>query len=65
MPKEHQKLIVDSVETRIDSVSSVDPDEEMADMVKFMKTYSASAKMISPLDALYEITVNRLGLVGR
>lgn len=63
--KDNQKLIVDSVETRIDSVSSVDPDEEMADMVKFMKTYSASAKMISTLDALYEITVNRLGLVGR
>ncbi|WIV12051.1 flagellar hook-associated protein FlgK [Proteiniborus sp. MB09-C3] len=63
--KDNQALIVGSVETRIDSVSSVDPDEEMADMVRFMKTYTASAKMISTLDALYDITVNRLGLVGR
>lgn len=63
--KDNQKLILDSVETRIDSVSSVDPDEEMADMVRFMKTYTASAKMISTLDAIFDITVNKLGLVGR
>lgn len=62
---DNQKLIVKSVETRIDSVSSVDPDEEMADMVKFMKTYTASAKMISTLDVLFDTTINRLGLVGR
>lgn len=63
--KDNQSLIVDSVQTRIDSVSSVDPDEEMADMVRFMKVYTASAKMISTLDQLFDTTVNRLGLVGR
>lgn len=63
--KENQELILNGIETRIDSVSSVDPDEEMADMVKFMKTYTASAKMISTLDAMLDITVNRLGLAGR
>lgn len=63
--QDNQKLILNGIESRIDSVSSVDPDEEMADMVKFMKTYSASAKMISTLDEIFDITVNRLGLVGR
>ncbi|SCG81904.1 Flagellar hook-associated protein 1 HAP1 [Proteiniborus sp. DW1] len=63
--QDNQKIILNGIETRIDSVSSVDPDEEMADMVKFMKTYTASAKMISTLDAMLDITVNRLGLAGR
>ncbi|MFA5524918.1 MAG: flagellar hook-associated protein FlgK [Tissierellales bacterium] len=63
--QDNQKLILSGIETRIESVSSVDPDEEMADMVRFMKTYTASAKMISTLDAIFDITVNRLGLVGR
>lgn len=62
---DNQKIILNSVETRIDSESGVNPDEEMADMVKFMKTYSASAKMITTLDAIFDTTINRLGLVGR
>ncbi len=63
--QDNQKLILNSVETRIDSVSSVDPDEEMADMVRFMKTYTASAKMITTFDTIFDVTINRLGLVGR
>lgn len=63
--KDNQEIIVDSVETRIDSVSGVDLDEEVQDMIMFMKTYNASAKMINTLDAILDTTVNRLGLVGR
>jgi len=63
--KGNQEAILDSVSTRIDSVSGVDLDEETADMVRFMKTYSASAQMINTLDSLMDLTVNRLGLVGR
>jgi len=63
--QKNQELILNNIETRIDSVSSVDVDEEMADMVKFMKTYTASAKMINTLDEMLDITVNRLGLAGR
>lgn len=63
--KSNQKVILDSVQTRIDSNSGVNLDEEMADMVQFMKTYSASAKMISTFDLILDTTVNKLGLVGR
>lgn len=63
--KNNQEIILDSVQMRIDSNSGVNLDEEMSDMVQFMKTYSASAKMITTLDAIFDTTINRLGLVGR
>ncbi len=47
------------------SVSGVNLDEEMADMVKFQQIFNASAKMISTFDQMYDTIVNRLGMVGR
>lgn len=63
--KDNQETLLNNVETWIDSNSGVNLDEEMADMVQFMKTYNASAKMITTLDAIFDTTINRLGLVGR
>ena len=54
-----------NIQTKRDSVSGVSYDEEMANMVKFQHAYMASAKMISTLDIIMDVTINRLGLVGR
>ncbi|AFS77322.1 FlgK-like protein [Gottschalkia acidurici 9a] len=60
-----QKSIVNGVIKNRLSVSGVDLDEEMADMLKFQQLYNASARMITTFDQIYETTINRLGIVGR
>ncbi len=60
-----QNIMLKNIQTKRDSVSGVSYDEEMANMVKFQHAYMASAKMISTLDIIMDVTINRLGLVGR
>ncbi|NLK44646.1 MAG: flagellar hook-associated protein FlgK [Tissierellia bacterium] len=62
---ETQELIQKNIETKRSSISGVNLDEEMADMVRFQHVYVASSKMISTMDMIIDVTVNRLGLVGR
>ncbi len=42
------------------SFSSVDINEETADMLRFQQAYSLSAKMISVMDEIYNVTINQL-----
>ncbi|WP_353093782.1 flagellar hook-associated protein FlgK [Tissierella praeacuta] len=60
-----QNALQQNIATKRQSISGVDLDEEMADMIRFQHVYVASSKMISTMDAIIDITVNRLGLVGR
>lgn len=61
----NQEAIIQNVEKRRESVSGVSIDEEMSNMVKFQHTYNAAARMITTIDEVYDVTINRLGLVGR
>ncbi len=47
------------------SVSGVSIDEEMANLIKFQQAYSASARMISTLDEMFDKLINGTGIVGR
>lgn len=60
-----QKMLEKNLQTRRLSISGVNLNEEMGEMVKYQKVYAASAKMISTMDQLLDLTVNRLGMVGR
>lgn len=60
-----QELMQKNIGTKRQSISGVELNEEMADMVRFQHVYVASSKMISTMDMIIDITVNRLGLVGR
>lgn len=60
-----QELIRHNLETKRSSISGVNLDEEMADMVKFQHVYVAASMMISTFDNIIDVTVNRLGNVGR
>lgn len=60
-----QELMQKNIETKRSSISGVDLNDEMADMVRFQHVYVASSKMISTMDMIIDITVNRLGMVGR
>lgn len=60
-----QELIMKNIVKRRQSISGVSENEEMSNIVRFQHIYNASAKMITTLDALLDVTINRLGLVGR
>jgi flagellar hook-associated protein 1 FlgK len=62
---EVQRGVLDAAQSRRDSVSGVNLDEEMADMVRFQKSYNSAARMITTLDEMLETIVNRMGMVGR
>ena len=61
----NQGILLDQIDTRRQSVSGVSLDEEMANMVRFQHSYNASARMITTIDEMIDVIVNRMGLVGR
>lgn len=60
-----QQGVMDATTNRRDAVSGVNMDEELSDMVKFQKSYNAAARMITTIDEMLDMLVNRMGLVGR
>jgi flagellar hook-associated protein 1 len=57
--------VMDATTNRRDAVSGVNMDEELSDMVKFQKSYNAAARMITTIDEMLDMIVNRMGIVGR
>ncbi len=62
---ENQELLVDQLESNRQAVVGVSLDEEMVNMIRFQHAYSAAARLITTLDELLEIVIERMGLVGR
>ncbi|MGV8145782.1 MAG: flagellar hook-associated protein FlgK [Alkaliphilus sp.] len=61
----NQNVLTDQVENQRQAISGVSLDEEMAKMIQFQHAYNASARMITTMDEMLDIIVNRMGLVGR
>lgn len=61
----NQEVLLNELQYQKASLSSVDINEEMSNMVKFQHVFNAAAKIISTIDAIYDTTINRLGMVGR
>lgn len=57
----NQKVLLDNVTTRKDSLSGVSLDEEMAEMLKFQHAYNANAKILTTMDGLLDTIINRMG----
>ncbi|HHX01620.1 MAG TPA: flagellar hook-associated protein FlgK [Firmicutes bacterium] len=57
--------LINHLENMREAVSGVNLDEEMADMIRFQHAYAAAARMMTTMDQVLEIIVNRLGLFGR
>ena len=45
-----------------DSISGVNVDEELADIIKFQHGYNVAAKFVTIQDELLETLINRLGV---
>ncbi|MGF9711153.1 flagellar hook-associated protein FlgK [Paenibacillus naphthalenovorans] len=61
----NQKILVDQVESRRQSVSGVSLDEEMANMIKFQHAYNAAARAMTTFDETLDKVINGMGVVGR
>ncbi|MDR1961216.1 MAG: hypothetical protein LBQ16_02935 [Gracilibacteraceae bacterium] len=59
------KMNVENLDSYRQSVSGVDENEEVAGMLMFQKAYSAAARMLTTMDEMLDLVVNRMGIVGR
>ena len=56
-----EELIVKELVDLRGSISGVNMDEEIANLIKFQHAYAAAAQFISKIDQMLEIIINRLG----
>ncbi|MCM1321071.1 MAG: flagellar hook-associated protein FlgK [Bacteroides sp.] len=59
---ESQHTIMEDLRSLRDSISGVNIDEELADIIKFQHGYNAAAKFITVIDELLDTVINRLGV---
>lgn len=59
---ESQIAIMSDLRAMRDSISGVNIDEELADIIKFQHGYNAAAKFITVVDELLDTVINRLGV---
>lgn len=57
-----QTAVMNDLRSLRDSVSGVNIDEELSDIIKFQHGYNAAAKFISVWDSLLDTVINRLGV---
>jgi flagellar hook-associated protein 1 FlgK len=59
-----QSTISSQVDASRESVSGVNIDEEMTNMLQFQHAYSAAARMITTIDETLDVLINHTGRVG-
>ncbi len=57
-----QNTIMNDLRGLRDSISGVNIDEELADIIKFQHGYNAAAKFVSVVDQMLDTVINRLGV---
>ncbi|GAA4749090.1 flagellar hook-associated protein FlgK [Modestobacter marinus] len=59
-----QTVVAAQVDASRESVSGVNLDEEMTNMLQFQHAYSAAARVITTIDETLDVLINRTGRVG-
>ncbi|MCX7780178.1 MAG: flagellar hook-associated protein FlgK [Negativicutes bacterium] len=62
---ENQKVLVDQIKMWRESVSGVNVDEEMTNMIRFQKGYNAASRVVTAIDEMLDKLINATGVVGR
>jgi len=57
-----QNAIMQDLRDLRESISGVNIDEELADIIKFQHGYNAAAKFVTVIDSLLDTVINRLGV---
>jgi flagellar hook-associated protein 1 FlgK len=59
---ETESLVLKELQDMRESLSGVNLDEEMANMVKFQHGYAAAARFVSEIDKMLDTIINRMGV---
>ncbi|SMC39827.1 flagellar hook-associated protein FlgK [Sporomusa malonica] len=62
---DNQKALVSQITNSRESVSGVNMDEEMSNMIRFQKGYNAAARILTSMDEMLDKLINGTGVVGR
>lgn len=62
---ENQNTLVNQIKNWRESVSGVNLDEEMVNMIRFQQGYNAAARMVTTIDEMLDKLINGTGVVGR
>lgn len=62
---ENQTTLVNQIENWRQSISGVNIDEEMSNMIRFQKGYNAAARVLTSMDEMLDKLINGTGVVGR
>lgn len=57
--------IVSSIDNQRESIKGVSINEETVNMIKYQRAFEASARVMTALDEMLDIIINRMGVVGR
>ena len=57
-----QNSIMNDLRGLRDSISGVNIDEELADIIKFQHGYNAAARFVTVIDEMLDTVINRLGV---
>jgi flagellar hook-associated protein FlgK len=60
-----QTVVATQVDAARESVSGVNIDEEMTNMLQFQHAYAAAGRLVTAIDETLDVLINRTGLVGR
>jgi len=60
-----QLSVMTNLDTRRQSISGVNVDEEMVNMIKMQHAYAAASRVITAVDEALDVLINRTGMVGR
>lgn len=61
----NQQTLVDQITNWRESVAGVNMDEEMTNMIRYQKGYTAAARMLTTMDEMLDKLINSTGTVGR
>lgn len=57
--------VVTSIDNQRESVKGVSMNEETVNMIKYQRAFEASARVMTALDEMLDIIINKMGVVGR
>jgi len=62
---DNEQALIDQIESKRQSISGVLLDEELTNMIKYQQSYNAAARIITAMDEMLDVLINRVGIVGR
>ncbi|GAV26141.1 flagellar hook-associated protein FlgK [Carboxydothermus islandicus] len=62
---QNEQLLTKNLNNKRMESGGVSIDEEMANMILYQNAYSAAARIVTAIDEMMDIVINRMGIVGR